>query len=233
MAEGITVGGRTYPLEVSLGEVPVPVLDWRDTGLELLATGHNAIATGNEQIDTVTVHWTGGEGELAQLLSTLQTRGYGVEFFVSRLGVVQQLCDPLVIDAAGAGGVNARTVNIEVACYGFAGWDPRRRVFRVPPVARDRECYADRLHGVEKIHAKPYPWQMTALKQLVRTLCTVLNVPRRVPEVTNRALTAAEQHAFSGVWGHYHVTDRKRDPGSWVMQQIDDDFVSAGSVRWS
>ncbi len=76
--------------------------------------------------------------------------------------------------------------------------------------------------------------QYRALAKLTATLTRVfpkirLDVPRNGDgSVVNRALSAREFDAFRGILGHYHVTDRKNDPGpAFDWERLLDDARAA------
>lgn len=88
----------------------------------------------------------------------------------------------------------------------------------VPLAARD-EPIRGFIHGRELVQYDFTPQQYAALARLTATLCRVL--PRIRPafprgpdgRVAPRVLTAEELSHFSGVLGHYHLTEGKIDPG--------------------
>jgi len=223
MAAGIVIGGQAY--EVGPPELTIQVLGPQDHGLEFQpGQGHNR-KRGPQDINLVAWHWTGGEGEPEQMFRTLMRRGYGVEFAVSRLGTIYQFADPLEVDTADTGGVNARSVGVEVVNYEFRnGWDPKRWV--PPSKGRDRELYRMKMHGKHRTFAQFYPWQTSAACYLADALSLGLDIPR-VACVADTAITKAELDSFEGHIGHFQVTTRKRDPGR-LMRDLNAHFHGDG-----
>lgn len=222
----ILIGGR----EVDVPNVRVFRFD-RSDGPKVpefkAGDGYNKHRT--REIDQCVWHWTGGEGDALQVARTLLARKYGVPFIVDRSGALFQHCDPTKVATAHAGSVNARSVGVEIVCYGYAGgwtFDPVRavRVPVVPRLGKDRETYDDRIHGRTVKHADFYPAQNATAMALAYTLSQVLSIPHVVPldpaGFIRRALQPAELSTFKGHLGHYHVTAAKRDPGSRLIERI-------------
>lgn len=82
----------------------------------------------------------------------------------------------------------------------------------------------------DKIHEKIlapylyyYPDQIMALEQLILALHEGLNISLRVPMDKDKQLirmALKDPSKFKGVLGHFHVTDKKIDPGSLLMEHI-------------
>lgn len=219
MSEGIVLGGVTYPLGGMADEVDV--LTWRDHGVEFRAgDGHN-----RRRVKPITLavwHWTAAENPPLAMARTLRKRELGVEFAIDRDGTVFQFCDPLVVDTADAGIVNARSVGVEIVSYGM-----RRasRLWTIPKRGKDRGHRDVTIHGKRVRVASFYPAQTAAACALADVLSTVLPIPARVPmdakgAVLTRALSRMELDEFSGHLGHYHVTKKKLDPGPVLIEDL-------------
>jgi hypothetical protein len=215
----IIIGGKRIALGVR-GQPPPTVLTWHEHGISFApGQGFNRVRKPRARIDLAVWHWTGGEGEPAQVAQTLQTRGYGVEFAISTQGVIWQFVDPLEVDTADAGGVNARSVGTEIVSYGMRspaiGW-------RLPTGGAARAIHDERLHGVRVRVASFHAAQLSAARALADGLSRGLGIPRAVPvsadgAVLARAMTAVVLARFSGHVGHYHLTALKCDPGTEFM----------------
>lgn len=219
--------------QLDLDDPGVPVLrfDWSGCGPRVaeFRAGDGYNKRRRSVIDSCVWHWTGGEGEPDRVAETLRKRKLGVEFAISRVGAIWQFCDPLEVDTADAGVMNARSVGVEIVCYGYAAsWQAPGRVLRVPVVpalGRDRERYVDTVHGKPVETAWFYPAQLRAAATLARTLSAALHIPRVVPReqgggVLRRAMLPLELRAFAGHLGHYQITAEKRDPGSRLLEYL-------------
>lgn len=226
MAREIIVGGQRYPLP---GENAPVVLTWLDHGISFMP-GEGFNKPRLRKIDLAVWHWTGGEGEPPQVAATLKTRGYGVEFAIARTGVVWQFADPLEVDTADAGSVNARSVGIEVVSYGMRGRDDK-----TPALGRNRLTRTVRIHGNPVVVASFYPAQLTAARSLADALSRALGVPRRVPLSADRVVQAKQLNAvdmarFTGHVGHYHLTHEKCDPGPDFMAELQAHFAGTAGI---
>jgi len=233
---GIVVGGVTHPVTGADGRTMM-VVSWRGPTPNVpefkAGDGYNKPRV--KPIDCCVWHWTGGEAEPPRVAETLRRRKLGVEFAIGRDGRLYQFCDPLLVDTADAGILNSRSVGVEIVCYGFAGgwtWDPVRalKVPRIPPKGRDRETYLATTHGRSVRTAKFYPAQVAAALALADALSSALPIPRDVPpstQVTSMPTAAlVGPQAFRGHLGHYHVSEHKRDPGPWFMDQLRAKFIA-------
>lgn len=251
MADGIIVGGIVTPVVHPETKHPVPVFAWCDPPGALRVPEFRAGDGYNKSrikwpVDLCVWHWTGGEAEPDRMAETLRERKLGVEFAVSRAGNIFQFCDPRAVDTADAGGVNNRSVGVEVVNYGYAAGftiDPVRaiKVPTVPKLGKDRETYEAMTHGRVVKTAKLYPAQMAACIALAEAIsASIPSIPRSVPlmpagvtgyhrifptalgpsSVLDRSMEPARLSQFAGHIGHYQITDQKRDPGPWFMEQL-------------
>lgn len=230
---GIQVGKRAIQVVDPKTREPLPVRRWNDGQLprcpEFRAgDGYNKRRT--QTIDKCCWHWTGGEGEPDRMAETLRKRKLGVEFAIGRSGRIWQFCDPLEVDTADAGILNARSVGVEIVCYGYAAsiWDPLRaiKVPLVPLLGKDRETYEALTHGRRVVTAKFYPAQLRAALALADALSAALGIARAVPEPGYDTGVYPGVREFGGHVGHYQITDSKRDPGPWFMRELREHFAA-------
>ncbi len=221
MAAGILVGGKVFP--VGPVELPLVVLGTADHRIEFVpGEGHNRKRT--TPIRACVWHWTGGENEPDRMAKVLKRRGYGVEFAISKLGVIYQFADPLEVDTADVGGFNAPSVGVEMVNIGY------RRPKGLMWIPRHREAVKGRIHGVRRTFATFTGGQIRAARYLADALSIALPIPRVVPMREKRigasvVLTSTiATDSFAGHLGHYHVTKRKIDPGPVFMQHLADHF---------
>lgn len=217
----IIVGGERFAVGGLGGEVDV--LTWHDHGVQFRA-GEGFNKKRNRDVTLSIFHWTGSENPPLTMVKTLRARKLGVEFAIDRDGCVYQFADPIEVDTADAGPVNARSVGIEIVNYGVRSWD---RAWLAPKLGKDRVPSAQRIHGRYVTVAGFYPAQVAAACALADTLsrCPLLRIARAVPvgedgRVTPTALAPAELAAFSGHIGHLHVTKSKLDPGLELIADI-------------
>ena len=180
-------------------------------------------------ITQICLHWTGGEGDITQLSRTLRQRRVGAHFFIDRWGTIWQMADPMRVATYHAGRiVNARSIGIEVACYGYR-WPARNRWNwrKVPKVARDRIIYETRISGRRYFLADYYGVQTEAMVSLVECLIRELpDIERTVPleddgSLRTRRFSLKEARSYSGVLGHMHVPlTGKIDPGTRPLQAL-------------
>jgi hypothetical protein len=172
------------------------------------------------KIDLVVWHYTAGEGDVKQLYAVLRGRKLGVEFFIDRVGVIWQFCDPIEVDTFDAGTANRRSVGVEMACYGY-----RPSAELVPVKGKDRRTYVDHVQSEEKRFAHFYPDQIAAAVSLAFALSDALSIPLKVPtdgvgDLYKSSLRSHERDEFSGHVGHYHVNSRKLDPGTSILNVL-------------
>ena len=132
---GISVAGEEYACDAE-------VVRWDDPGGLGFFRRDPGTRPRLRQIDTVVVHWTGGDPPHASRVHrVLTSRRLAVEYIVDREGTVYQTCDPARLDCADCGRRwDPRSVGIEIVNYGCRRPASRRwSLLPVPKRARDRE----------------------------------------------------------------------------------------------
>lgn len=218
MSGGVVVGGQIVP--VGPDWLPVPVLGTADHGIAFRpGEGHNRRRM--EEIRACVWHWTGSERAPEKMAGTLKKRGYGVEFAISKLGVIYQFADPLKVDTADVGGFNAPSVGVEVVNSGY------RRGSRAWILPTGRPTYEGRIHGVNRTFAGFYPAQVRAAYCLADALSSALDIPRCIPVGTDAAGNTvvhpsliADKGSYRGHLGHFHVSSKKIDPGLDLLRAL-------------
>ena len=100
----------------------------------------------------------------------------------------------------------------------------------VPSKARDRAVYAGHIGDKELWFADFYLSQRLAVVELVKLLCEVANIPKRIPETIGGIpvmdhLDELERYAFTGVCGHFHLSTTKIDPGTAILEDVNNAFL--------
>jgi hypothetical protein len=221
--EGLIIGGRRY-------RVPgCRVLTWKEHSVQFrIGQGFNKRRV--EDVDTVGWHWTGGENEPLVMAETLAKRGYGVEFAIASgldlpedaFADLYQFADPLVVDTADIGKLNARSAGVEIVSYGVKSWD---RAWQVPRRGADRRLEPQRIHGkLVDVAAFRRPQTRTA-RALAEVLSRALDIPREVPRLPNgrasgELLTDEQLAAFKGHIGHHNISAKKLDCGTHLLEDL-------------
>lgn len=211
----IIVGGEEVPCKAD-------VVWWGDSGLEV-KVGSGARRR-KEDINFFVLHWTGGEGDAYRVFETLQTGRsvkLGAEFIIDGDGVIFQCCDPLVVDTFDAGRWNPWCAGVEIVNYGF-----RRSVNDIPKRGKHRRRYPARMRGLKRTYAAFTKAQQKSALALCDAVCLGLDLPHCVPREqdgshADRTLSRLEIESFRGVLGHYHLSDRKSDPGTSIFRVLE------------
>jgi hypothetical protein len=241
MSDGIVVGGRLWSVTHPVTGQTLRVRAWCDApgaGPKVVefkpGDGYNK-KRAKWPVDLFVWHWTGGEGEPERVAETLRQRKFGIEFAIGRYGSIYQFCDPAEVDTADAGFVNSRSVGCEIVNYGYAGtiFDPIRmlKVPKVPSLGQDRLTYPANIHGRTVKTARFYPEQIASAIALAKAFSTAVpSVSRRVPvDAANKLIAKTmDVTGWSGHVGHFHLTDRKRDPGLDLLEAMQQSFATGG-----
>lgn len=183
----------------------------------------------------VVAHWTGGQNKAAKVYETLKTRrdpktgrllDLSVHFVVNPDGSVWQMADA-DMRCAHAGSVddsdhdghqesgNAESVGIEIV-------NPASPT--LVPGDYHREVMLETIHGHDFTYTGFTIEQTKAALQLIDALCKHYSLPMRVPMdgvgVLAGVMSEPAFRAFTGVCGHFHLTERKRDPGLAFMRAV-------------
>jgi len=168
----------------------------------------------------IVLHWTGGEGPAAQVFRTLESRRLGVDFCIDREGNIFQFSDPGRVATSHCGRQNHRAIGIEIVNYGFRwpSWT-RFNARKIPKSANDRIIYETILHGQRVFVADFYARQRLSTYKLVNTLCKAFDIPIDTPDVDGR-MSTFDRNNFKGICGHYHLSKRKLDPGTRILDDV-------------
>lgn len=221
---GLIIDGKTQPCDL-------PVYNWHDHGKEIVVGKGARRPKPKQVIDLAVWHWTGGEGSLDGLHHTLETRGYGVEFYICD-GTIYQLADPVLTDAFGAGAYNPRAISTEVQNYGF-----RREGSLIPRNPRGKRPLLDVVQGGRRRQfAAFYEDDLAACSALAKALSAAIpTIPATTPVGPNGApypnfITPKQMERVSGHVGHYQLSKMKSDPGPQLLQRLLDDKVVTGAL---
>lgn len=175
-----------------------------------------------EPIRAVALHYTASEGRPARVYNTLRTRknkkgeplNLGIHFTLDSDGTIVQHAD-LAHVVQHIGRANSWTVGIEVV----------NRAVGVADRPLRREVIEQTIHGRKGKFLKYTPEQEAALKTLVKDLCTILGLPLSYPKDAEGRLVAgvvgdSVAATFRGVMGHFHVSDQKRDPLTYIFDIV-------------
>jgi len=207
----IIISGCRYPCLA-------PVLTWHELNVEFKA-GEGYNKRRKRDIDLVVWHWTGGEGSPSTVVRTLKRRKLGIEFAIGRDGVIRQYCDPIEVDTADAGRFNSRSVGVELVNYGFT-----MRNRPIPRLGKKRPVYQCILQNRQRSFAHFTSNQLVEGLALANTLSDALSIPRQVPVdeeylmVLGRTMANEEADSFKGHVGHFHLSERKSDPGFDLLE---------------
>lgn len=230
MAEGIIVGGKLFPLYHPKTGARTPILNWEDEGYGWLqfrvGDGHNKERV--EDIDLGVYHWTGSENKVETLINTLRNRELGVEFVIDHVGMLYQLCDPLLVDTADAGIANSRSFGVEIVNAGIRRWNTRWREPRYRKVKMGRRSRYDTTIHKETVRCWDfYPEQKMTAFALNETMVEAIpTYPRDVclaagvVSIDLRYIGRQGKHVIRGAVGHYQVSRRKIDPGTQLMLEM-------------
>lgn len=185
---------------------------WIETGLTW-PVGTSRVALRTEAPCLVVVHATDGEGSHKSVHRVLTARGYSVHFCIERDGTIYQYLDPAERVAAHTGGLNAKSVGIEVVCRQSGSAQP------VPanPRPLDQHIYqvVDAAKNWTRSKRGPcwglYPEQLASLDALVRALCRLMGVPAELADARDY-IPKAGRGTLRGVVGHAQVTTGHSDP---------------------
>ena len=185
---------------------------WIETGLTW-PVGTSRVSLRTEAPCLVVVHATDGEGSAKSVHRVLTARGYSVHFALERDGAIYQYLDPVERVAAHTGGLNARSIGIEVVCRQSGSAQP----VPVNPRPLDQHIYqvVDANKNWVRSRRGPcwglYPEQLNSLKHLAEALCKLMGVPAEIADARDY-VPRAERDSLRGVIGHAQVTTAHSDP---------------------
>jgi hypothetical protein len=177
----------------------------------------------NTEINMIVLHWTGGEGSAERVIRVLKEKSLSVEFIIDSSGFIFQTCDPLLVGCYHAGRFNRRSIGIEVVNYGFK-WPPSKKwnLFKLSKKGKERLVYNTTINGKSVYLADFNLKQSYSILRLLSMLTgKIKSIPVTVPSDLYNAMTSEEADSFRGICGHYHLSKRKLDPGTNIMQTIE------------
>src|SRR5690606_36650313 len=137
----------------------------------------------------------------------LLERRLGVHLLLDGDGEVYQTLDLAVACAWHAGLGNERSVGIEIQ-------KPAKMHRNQWPTTPRAVIDEQRVHGAGTWqHLDFHDIQKLRAVELAEVLCAHLSIPRVLPMVDGRVTRALAPQDFRGVYGHYHVSPNKPDPG--------------------
>lgn len=223
-----------------IGVAPPVIQSWKETGFEL-TWAKGGVKPQPDSPNLVVFHWTGGEGNAAQVFKTLRSRetrdgrGLSCHLYIDYNGVITQYCDLDTI-TRHASAVNGRSIGIEMQNRAFPFRDAALEAKADKRASRGvfRQTILGREHGVLGFSAA----QLDAVRAIGHLLCDAFEIPKLVPGDRAKVDAAREdqedgfiltdpfpQHAvstFRGVCGHYHVhmKHQKLDPGTQPFEEL-------------
>lgn len=217
-------------LEGKLYQVGAPVLVWHDH--KMTWTKQPNVVARVIDPSLIIWHWTAGENSPQGFYGTLNNRGLGITFYVTRgvdeetgepmkIAPIIQYVDPMIYDPRDTGGgMGRRSISIEIANFGFLPLGKKKK-----GRGSDRILDRVRIHGQRLDVARFYPQQIIAVAALTKVLCQVLDIPMVFPReadgsIMHREMTNSEKRSFKGIIGHFHKTDKKADPGYYIFDEL-------------
>ena len=220
--------GRTVATPTTTTATPTPHNQWSLSQLQ-------------DHVDLFVIHYDVAWTSANCFRIIHDVRGLSVHFMLDLDGTIYQACD-LKERARHAGLANDRSIGIEIAHPGPVSsrrslakaykTDAKGLYLEIPANVRRGALKSDfrprpartepltgTIQGSEVVLYDYTPEQYAALTKLTQTLARVfpkirLDFPRNPDgSLINHVLTEAELAAFQGILGHYHITDRKIDPG--------------------
>lgn len=205
---------------------PAPVANWLDHGMTFMA-GKGARRRNHQktEVDLAVWHWTGSENPVTTMFRVLQKRELGVEVAIewpeddeAEFAPVVQFADPWLVDTFDAGFVNPRSWGLEIVSSGLATmW----RRFRKR--GHHRESYVDTINGKKQKMVRFHPAQIRSAIAVTEAINGAMRIPMTVPtnpdgSLIKRTMTRGELARYRGIVGHYHVSPRKIDPGTDLLE---------------
>lgn len=176
------------------------------------------------------IHWTAAEGSAQQVFRTLNKRGLSVDFIVDWDGKLYCCNEDLPNRLTShAGPANTSSVGVEVVNYGTrpaAKQVPQHKVAQ-----KYRPLTVQTLHGRKFYVGDFWPEQFNTLRRLCWGAEYYLGIPSVFPtkEGTNRIEDKViDWRSHEGVLGHFHISPRKLDPGTKVLQDLRDSLATGG-----
>ncbi|CAG8510726.1 6504_t:CDS:1 [Diversispora eburnea] len=206
--------------------VSFPVINFRDEqrGMSFHTPdrskhwGERSDPTG-KSIECIILHWDVAKSS-KDCFQALVDRGLSIHLMIDYDGTVYQSLD-LAKRAWHAGSDNDHSVGIEINNpYDVKHYDPNW----------PREIVNSRTpnkQGKFHKHLDFRPEQKTRVVEVVEALCSILDVPRKLPPLDSEGKVVArtlQKNEINGVLGHFHTSSVKIDPGDTLWPMLQESF---------
>lgn len=208
----IIIGGKAVVVDF-------PVITWRERdGLSFMNKPVWQPRKDPRAVNLIVLHWDGCVSS-RQAYNVLLERQLSAHLLLDGDGTIYQTLDLAHASAWHARGANERSIGIEIQNPVTVGkhdaYNSKRGVIREPNV-----------HGSgESEHLDFCDIQKKRVAQLVEFLCCHFNVPRTLPvDESGQVLRTLAPRNFTGVCGHYHLSQNKIDPGLSLWPGLQQQF---------
>ncbi|RHZ83086.1 hypothetical protein Glove_99g301 [Diversispora epigaea] len=172
-----------------------------------------------KSIDCVILHWDVCKSS-KNCFQTLSNRKLSIHLMIDYDGTVYQSLD-LAKKAWHASSENDHSIGIEINNpYDVQQYDPNW----------PREIVSSRTPNKEGSfhkHLDFRPEQKTRVVEVVEALCSIINIPRKLPPLDSEGevvVRTLKKNEIKGVVGHFHTSNVKIDPGDTLWPMLQESF---------